>query len=85
MTHDDSTFALSVVSQDGLVLELEGQDGLTVDVPADTTQLQRVYVIAEPDSGAATRERSAFRFWVEDLNAEARTSNDSTFFGRDVQ
>jgi cytochrome c oxidase accessory protein FixG len=85
MTHDDSTFALSIVSEDGLVLELEGQDALTVDVPADSTQLQRVYVIAEPDSGAATRERSAFRFWVEDLNADARTSNDSTFFGRDVQ
>jgi len=85
MTHDNSTFALSVVSEDGLTLELEGQEGLTVHVPADSTQLQRVYVIAEPGSGAANRERSEFRFWVEDLNADARTSNDSTFFGRDVQ
>jgi cytochrome c oxidase accessory protein FixG len=85
MTHDDSTFALGVVSDSGLVLQLEGQDDLTVDVPADSTQLQRVYVIAEPGSGAADRERSAFRFWVEDLNAEIRASNESTFFGRDVQ
>jgi len=85
MSHDDSTFQITLVSEDGLRIELEGMEGQTVDVPADTTQLQRVYVIAGPDDPAANRERSDFRFWVEDLGADARTHNDTTFFGRDEQ
>ncbi len=85
MSHDDTSFAISLTSEDVLVVDLEGTELLSVDVPADTTQLQRVYVIAAPGSGAADSERVPFRFWVEDMNAGTRTHQDTTFFGRDTE
>jgi hypothetical protein len=39
-------------------------------VPADSTQLQRVYVIAPPGSDAADSNLTNFRFWVEDLSTD---------------
>jgi hypothetical protein len=54
-------------------------------VPADSTQLQRVYVIAPPGSDAADANLTNFRFWVEDLSTTTRTNQDTTFFGRDLE
>ncbi|MCR9067751.1 MAG: cytochrome c oxidase accessory protein CcoG [Rhodobacteraceae bacterium] len=85
MTHGDTTFAFSLTSDEALRLELEGVDGLSVEVPADTTHLQRVYVLAEPGSTAADAERTDLRLWLEDTNSEARTHQDTTFFGRDME
>jgi polyferredoxin len=85
MTHDESDFQITVVSDVPLQVELEGQPGNTVPVPLDTTYLQRVYVTAPPDSAAARGERTDFRFWVEDLSTNTRTYTDTTFFGRDLE
>jgi polyferredoxin len=50
MTGEASDFEITVPGGLPFIVELEGQEGQTVNVPADTTQLQRVYVIAPPDS-----------------------------------
>jgi hypothetical protein len=85
MSHDDSTFRIELAADTGLRIELEGTDGLSVDVPADTLQLQRVYVIAGPNDLAAGVERTEFRFWIEDLQSEARAYQDTTFSGREAE
>jgi cytochrome c oxidase accessory protein FixG len=85
MTHDESLFQVTVVSDAPLQVELEGQEGNTVPVPLDTTYLQRVYVTAPAGSPAAGAERTDFRFWVEDLGTNTRTHTDTTFFGRDTE
>jgi cytochrome c oxidase accessory protein FixG len=85
MSHDDSTFRIELAADTDLRIELEGTDGLSVDVPADTLQLQRVYVIAGPNDLAAGVERMEFRFWIEDLQSEARAYQDTTFSGREAE
>jgi cytochrome c oxidase accessory protein FixG len=85
MTHQATDFAITLVSEQPLMVELEGQEGQAVNVPADSTQLQRVYVIAPPGSDAADANLTNFRFWVEDLSTTTRTYEDTTFFGRDLE
>jgi cytochrome c oxidase accessory protein FixG len=85
MTHQPTDFAITLVSDQPLAVELEGQEGNSVNVPADSTQLQRVYVIAPPGSDAADANLTNFRFWVEDLSTTTRTYQDTTFFGRDLE
>lgn len=52
-----------------------------VEVAADETYLQRVYVVARPDDPAALAERTDLRFWVEDASSNERAYQDQTFFG----
>jgi hypothetical protein len=85
MTHDESAFAITLVSDQPLQIELEGQEGNTVDVPLNSTHLQRVYIIAPAGSAAAQSERTDLRLWVEDLDTESRAYRDTTFFGREAE
>ena len=85
MTHDESAFAITLVADVPLQVELEGQTGNTVDVPLNSTHLQRVYIIAPAGSPAATRERTDLRLWVEDLGTQTRAYRDTTFFGREEE
>ena len=85
MTHDESAFAITLVSDQPLQVELEGQTGNTVDVPLNSTHLQRVYIIAPAGSEAAETERTDLRLWVEDLSTQTRAYRDTTFFGREEQ
>ena len=78
---DDRRFHLSIATEDPLRISLEGTNELWVTVPADTTQLQRVYVTASGDSETAKAERTEFRFWVEDLDSTDRASKDTVFSG----
>jgi cytochrome c oxidase accessory protein FixG len=85
MTGETTDFQVTLVSDQPLEVELEGQEGNVVEVPVDSTMLQRVYVIAPPDSAAATGNLTDVRIWVEDLSTETRTFEDTTFFGRDME
>ena len=76
-------FRVSLTSDERLSIALEGEDGATVEVPADSTMLQRVYVTAGPGDAAAGRERTELRLWVEDLVSDERASRDTTFNGRE--
>ena len=51
MNLEDRTFQLSLTSEEPLNIALEGQEGLTVVVPANQMMLQRVYITAPADSG----------------------------------
>lgn len=74
-------FRISVAGDTSLRVQLEGTPYEAVDVPADDTKLQRVYVMAPRGSVPAGSERSALRFWVEDLANGDRVSKDSVFNG----
>jgi hypothetical protein len=54
-----------------------------VDVPANQTHLQRVYVLAPPTSDPANDHSTEFRFWIEDISNGERAYQDSVFNGRD--
>ncbi|MCF2870356.1 cytochrome c oxidase accessory protein CcoG [Octadecabacter sp. G9-8] len=83
-TGDDRTFHLSLTSDEILRIDLEGADGLrTVQIPADTTILQRVYVTARANDPAATIAMTDLRLWVEDIDTNERASRNTTFNGRD--
>ncbi|QHQ36323.1 cytochrome c oxidase accessory protein CcoG [Algicella marina] len=76
-------FHLSLTSDAVLRIDLEGGDGqLNVDVPADATVLQRVYVTARPQDEAATAHRTDLRLWVEDVDSGERAGRETTFNGR---
>jgi len=85
MTHQPTDFEITLASDQPFEVELEGQAGNIVNVPADSTHLQRVYVIAPPGSEPAVNNLTNFRFWVEDLSTTTRTHQDTTFFGRDLE
>jgi cytochrome c oxidase accessory protein FixG len=82
MTGEDAQFRISLLSDDILRIDLEGTPEQTVTVPADSTMLQRVYVSARPGDPAAVADRTPLRFWVEDANSGARSSEDTIFNGR---
>ncbi len=77
----DEVFYISLSSQADLRVSLEGHDGLSVTVPADSTYLQRVYVMAAPRSEAAESERTPFRFWINQLGSSERAFKDTIFNG----
>ena len=78
---EDRRFHLSITTDEPLRIDLEGTDELWVNVPADTTLLQRVYVMAKQGSNVAGQDRSEFRFWIEDLGSTDRASKDAVFNG----
>lgn len=82
MSHENSDFMISLVSDAPLEVTLEGQPSQSVSVPLNSTHLQRVYVTAPTGSAAAQAERTDFRLWVEDATTTHRAYRDTTFFGR---
>ncbi len=79
---EDRPFRVSVTGHPALRVQLEGTPYETVDVPANETFLQRVYVVAAPGSDPAEAERTDIRFWVEDLTNGDRAYTDTIFNGR---
>jgi len=80
---DDRAFDISVGTDTGLDLSLEGLEIDSVVVPANETLLQRVYVTAPKGSEPATSDRTEFRLWVEDRVGDERVSTDTVFNGRE--
>jgi len=79
---EEHPFRLSVRGDPTLRIELEGVSRATVPVPADTSLLQRVYVISRPDSVPSRGEATGFRLWAEDLLTGERAYRDTTFNGK---
>ncbi len=75
------TFRVTVKGDPSLRVQLEGSPYESVEVPADETMLQRVYVVAPPGSSPAESERTEFRFWVENLSSGERVYKDTIFNG----
>jgi cytochrome c oxidase accessory protein FixG len=81
-TGEERAFRVFLRGHPMLALELEGAANDVVQVPADTSLRQRVYVIAPPDSDPAVAGRSPLRFWVEDSATDARAYRDTSFTGK---
>lgn len=75
-------FQISISSDQELSLELEGHDADRLFVPADTSEIQRVYVTAGPQDPASTTDVTDFRFWVEDVITGERAYRDNIFNGK---
>jgi cytochrome c oxidase accessory protein FixG len=75
-------FQISISSDQVLSLELEGHDADRLFVPADTSEIQRVYVTAGPQDPASTTDVTDFRFWVEDVISGERAYRDNIFNGK---
>ncbi len=80
--NEAAEFRVSIVTDEPLRLAIEGTDERRVSVAADETGHARAYVIAQPESPAATGGRSPLRFWVEDVETGARASADVSFVGK---
>ena len=79
---EDRPFHISLISDETLQVQLEGTGEFVVEVPADETLLQRVYVVAPAGGTAASTGRVALRLWVEDLVSGERAFKDTIFNGR---
>ncbi|WP_323770458.1 cytochrome c oxidase accessory protein CcoG [Antarctobacter sp.] len=79
---EDRPFRITLTGDPTLRVQLEGTPYETVDVPANATYLQKVYVIAPAASDPAQAERTEFRLWVEDLTNGDRAHNDTVFNGK---
>ncbi|MGV6812267.1 MAG: cytochrome c oxidase accessory protein CcoG [Brevirhabdus sp.] len=75
-------FRVTVKAATDLIVSLEGVDGDTVIVPADSAKMQRVYVVAPTGSDAAKADRTDLRIWVEDLANGERAFNNTVFNGK---
>ncbi|MCA8881950.1 MAG: cytochrome c oxidase accessory protein CcoG [Rhodobacteraceae bacterium] len=79
---EDRDFAISLTSDAPLRLSVEGSANATVDVPANSTKLARVYVMADPQSQAAHRAVTPGWIWVEDTVSHERAGEKTVFNGK---
>jgi cytochrome c oxidase accessory protein FixG len=79
---EDRPYEITITSDGMLSVEAEGSDDGLVMVPADSTKLQRVYVMAPPDSAAASRAVTDLQIWVEDTISGERAVKDTVFNGK---
>ena len=76
-------FHLSLSSDEILRIDVDGTNGrLTFDVPANATQLKRVYLTARATDPAARVANTPVRIWVEDISSTERAYRDTTFNGK---
>ncbi|MEM9639097.1 MAG: 4Fe-4S dicluster domain-containing protein, partial [Pseudomonadota bacterium] len=80
--NEERLFRIFVKGNPALRVQLEGTPYASVNVPTDTSLLQRVYVIAPRGSDPAEASRTDLRFWVEDLSNGDRAYKDSSFSGK---
>ncbi|MBO9451770.1 cytochrome c oxidase accessory protein CcoG [Tropicibacter sp. R16_0] len=79
---EERPFQLSIVGDPSMRIELEGLSGDTVDVPADTSFLQRVYIVAPKDAGPSNTGSTDVRIWIEDTSNGDRAFKDTNFNGK---
>lgn len=79
---DARPFELTVTGDPAFAIHLEGAAKNIVEVPADTALLQRVYVVAPPETGPATASRTEVQFRAEDLSNGDYAEKTSTFNGK---
>ncbi|MXU65575.1 cytochrome c oxidase accessory protein CcoG [Oceanomicrobium pacificus] len=80
---EDRVFALSYTADTSdFTIALEGEEGTSVTVPADSVYNQRVYLTAGPESAAVDERVTDVRFWVEDPESNERSYSDSIYHGK---
>ncbi len=81
-TGEDRPFRLSVSGDPDLRIQLEGSIYDWITVPANSLQLQRVYVVSPANSKPSMSGLTKFRFWVSDMSNGDRAYRDSSFIGK---
>ncbi len=79
---EERLFKLSLTGDPAMRVQIEGTNLDTVNVPADTAQLTRVYIVASKDAEPSAAASTPVRIWVEDLVSSERAYKDTTFNGR---
>ena len=79
---EERPFKLTLAGDPALQVQIEDNDGDTVNVAADTAQLTRVYIVASGGTGPASTDVTPVRIWVEDLQSGERAFKDTTFNGQ---
>ena len=82
MTGYDRDFRLSAAADAPVALELQGQPGLTVTVPANATLRQRVYLTSSPDSPASAEPLMPVDLVAEDAGSGRQARESTVFHGR---
>lgn len=81
-THEPVSFSIGVESTaPDLQLSLGGRPQSSVTVAADSTYLQRVYVLAPPESVPAHTEATPITFWIANKDGGNRHYVNSVFNG----
>jgi cytochrome c oxidase accessory protein FixG len=80
--NDPRLFRITTQGDPTVRIQLEGTPYGAVEVGADESLLQRVYLIAPASSDPAAADRTDIRFWIEDLTNGDRAYQDSSFVGR---
>jgi polyferredoxin len=81
--HEARDFALSFSAEAPLGLRIEGDEDVTVTVPADQTAEVRLYLEAAPGTAAAEAPMTDVRLWITDLHNADRAHADTHFSGVD--
>ncbi len=63
-------------------VELQGIEGVIVTSPPDNTFIQRIYLLADPENQAASRERTTVHIWIEDLTSGETAHVETVFNGK---
>ncbi|WP_027257993.1 cytochrome c oxidase accessory protein CcoG [Leisingera aquimarina] len=79
---EDRVFKLSIKGDPAMRLQLEGTVYHSVNVPADTALLQRVYIVSAKGSAPSQAASSPVRIWAEDLINGERAHKDTSFNGK---
>jgi len=84
--NSEGDFAISVAAPEGgpvagLTLTLEGVSGEGVQVAADQTLTQRLYLTADAGSDLAAEDRNGVTLWVIDRDTGKRASIETVFNG----
>ncbi len=82
MHGEDTPFYFSITGADGIMIELEGEDGLSVVAPADMEYKQRLYLVAARGSLEAQADRTTLRIWITDGTTGDRAFKDAVFNGK---
>jgi cytochrome c oxidase accessory protein FixG len=76
-------YRVFVVAEDPFRIRVAGQESLHLEVRANETRLQRIFLEAKPDASAAARHLSDATIWVEDVSSGRNYSVQTVFNGRD--
>ncbi|WP_291730700.1 cytochrome c oxidase accessory protein CcoG [Leisingera sp. F5] len=79
---EDRVFKLSIKGDPAMRLQLEGTVYHSVNVPADTALLQRVYIVSAKGSAPSQTGSTPVRIWAEDLINGERAHKDTSFNGK---
>ena len=85
---EDRVFAMSYTSHATFQLSFDGQDQLTITVPANETKTVRLFITAPAETRAATHERTDLRLWIMDMGPDGmaadptRVHHDTVFTGK---